>query len=168
MAHRIERAAIDIDLLRRQLPDLERKLAEYSSSGFTTSKGDQVGGGSTPGISSSPVERAAATPDPAAAMRDRIVRRVVDLSAALDDLTAWFAWALKVEQEGGDTTAPGCSIMAMVNVWEPATMTNAGGNLIEKRLLGLWARRFVLRHGRLPTKAEAERRAQGSKVHAAS
>lgn len=164
---RVDRAKVDIDLLRRQLPHVLAKLAEYSSSGFTTSKGDNVGGGAaSPGMSSSPVERAAATPDPAADCRRRFERNVLAMNALLDELVRDAQWATRVEREGADGAKPGCSIMALVNVWEPATLTTAGGNLIEPQLLGVWAKRWVQRHGRLPTRVEAGAHAQGRRPQA--
>lgn len=164
MEARLDRAKVDIDFLRRNLPATVTNLDRFSASGFTTSKGDQVGGSSPPGIAASPVERAASTPDPAAEMRRRFERKLLELNAIMDDLMQVYRWANTTTREGADAPAKGCEMMAQVNVWEAAALTRAGGNLEQPRWLGVWAKRFVIATGRLPTKAECEARSQGRYV----
>jgi len=164
----VDRAAVDIDVLRKKLPLVLERLDTYSSSGFTSSNGEGGGSSNPPGISSSPVERAAATPDPAADHRRKLERHLGDLATLLDDAMATVQWALAVDREDAGKPKPGCEIMAQVNVWEEATFTNAGGNLPERRWLGRWAREWVVRNGKLPTKAQAEQRAQGGKPRRAA
>ena len=157
------------DMLRSMtghIDALYRRLAEYEGSiPSSSADSERV---SVPGSASSPVERLAFRRDPAVAARRRLERLAHALHANAAEAHKIFTfWTVEPEREGAGQPAPGCTVMAQVGVWEPGAYTTAGGNLPERMLLGRWAADFVRRTGRLPTRAEAEARAQGRKVRAA-
>lgn len=123
---------------------------------------------SSPG--SSGIDRSAFQADEAGNARRRLetlICRSHDLASEIGAIrTHWIAQGTVGAQPGKG--APGCEIMSTVGVWEPAHLTDAQGNIEPKMMLGDWARRFVIRAGRLPTREEAEAHAQGRKVNPAA
>lgn len=149
--------------------DLERLLTvldENAGMGYPSGAG--MDGGGRPSGPSSSVERAAFAHDPAADAKRRMVDGLRQSYEALvnvvDPIRRHWMTEGKRPNEGG---VAGCVVMAEVGVWEPASVTDCRGNLDEPMLLGVWARRFTIRAGRLPTRAEAEAHSQGRDVRVA-
>lgn len=168
ISNRVQRAAVDLESIRQQMPDAIRRLDEYAANGFANSAGDQGGGGRA-SLPSSPVERVLSQPDDAARFRQRLEQRLVELGRVLDEILAVQRWAtVPVPPEDGEMEVRWCEVMAGVGVSTPASShTDVGGRLERKHHLCSWARKFVVRVGRLPSTAEAEAHAQGRDVRVA-
>lgn len=165
ITRRLEQAEHDARRLTCEAPRLLEAFDRFASGGFAP-RGDTGIGGSRG--CHSPVEAALMAPDAALTARQRYERLLLTLTNTLTDLNAVHREWLTASRDGAGRPQPGCVIMFRVGVWEPATLTNANGNLGGRILLGRWAREFTIRHGRLPTDSEAERRAQGADVRVAS
>lgn len=163
MTARLDRARNDVDALLRDLPAIHGAFREWGRSGFASGGGEGGAPSSPPGIAASVVERVAGTPDEFEQYKQRFERRLAELNTILDDLVHCGRWALPAKPEHEPKW---CEVMAQVGVNEPAMLSDVGGRLPEKHLLCRWARQFVERSGRLPTKAEAQHKAAGGKVKA--
>lgn len=124
----------------------------------------------------SPTERDALRHDPARVDLDRLAVLVAEIHARAADLQSIFdRWVAPSKRGARRPTAhrqPAvrwCVVMQRVGVQEPAqSITDVGGILPEPVALSLWAQRWVRKHRRLPTNAEAQAHAEGRRVRAAS
>lgn len=155
----LEATLADLTYVSGRLVDLWRALSEYEGTISPADSGERVSGG---GGGGSPVERAAGRRDPAKQARRRCEADLTELSLVARNLRARAEfWTSTPSSHGAGEGAPGCEVCAWVGRWEAPTSTTAGGNLAQAHLLCRRHREFVVRVGRLPTRAEAEQQAQG-------
>lgn len=154
--------------LEASLPAIElfhRKADEFAGSGFGSGDpgAERVSGGGGP---SSPVERAAFAPDPARRALARVDELAERMHRDAEELRKVITfWTSDPDRDDAKPEPiPGCEVMRSVGVWESGELTYARGNLDRKMILSRWAKTFVIKYGRLPTRAEAELRAQGRRV----
>lgn len=156
----LEATLQDLHHVHGRLGALFASLAEHEGGmAAADNSSERVGGG---GGGGSPVERAAGRRDPAKDARRRTLTDLTELSLVARNLRARVEfWTSTPSSHSAGDSAPGCEVCAMVGKWESATSTTAGGNLGRPHLLCRTHRAFVVRTGRMPTKAEAEAQAQG-------